>query len=113
MTSSSAAGSAPQGSGPRRVSHPEQRGTFSPRENLLPVFVLIAGLIARIVPASRLFLDPDEALHNLLASQATVGRAWAAALTNAHPPLLIIVLYFWRGLGQSELWLRLPSVLAG
>ena len=82
-------------------------------ENLLPGLILIAAFIARIIPASRLFLDPDEALHNLLASQATVGRAWAAALTNAHPPLLILVLYFWRGLGQSELWLRLPSVLAG
>jgi hypothetical protein len=77
------------------------------------VLILLAGFIARIVPANRLFLDPDEALHNLLASQATVGRAWAAALTNAHPPLLILVLYFWRGLGQSELWLRLPSILAG
>jgi hypothetical protein len=73
----------------------------------------MAGFIARIIPASRLFLNPDEALHNLLASQPTISRAWAAALTNAHPPLLILVLYYWRALGQSELWLRMPSVLAG
>ncbi len=108
MTSFSAAGS-----GPRGISHPEQRGSFFSLENLLPVLVLAAGFIARIIPASRLFLDPDEALHNLLASQETIGRAWAAALTNAHPPLLILVLHFWRGLGQSALWLRLPSILAG
>lgn len=71
------------------------------------------GFVARLIPASRLFLNPDEALHNLLASQSTIRQAWAAALTNAHPPLLILVLYYWRALGQSELWLRMPSVLAG
>ena len=80
---------------------------------MLPVIVLIVGFVARLVPATRLFLDPDEALHNLLASQSSISGAWAAALTNAHPPLLILVLYFWRGMGQSELWLRMPSILAG
>jgi len=79
----------------------------------LPVLIVAAGFVVRIIPASRLFLNPDEALHNLLATQASVSRAWAAALTNAHPPLLILVLYYWRWLGHSELWLRLPSVLAG
>jgi len=108
MTSSSAAGSGPPG-----ISNPEQRGSSWSPEGVLPAIVLAAGFVARLVPASRLFLDPDEALHNLLASQSTVGGAWAAALTNAHPPLLILVLYFWRWLGQSELWLRTPSVLAG
>jgi len=108
MTSSSAAGSGPSG-----IQNPEQRGTFFSLEGVLPAIVLAAGFVARLVPASRLFLDPDEALHNLLASQSTVAGAWAAALTNAHPPLLILLLYFWRWLGQSELWLRMPSVLAG
>ena len=79
----------------------------------LPLLVLAMGFVVRMVPASHFFLNPDEALHNLLASQTTVSRAWAAALTNAHPPLLILLLYYWRSLGHSELWLRLPSVLAG
>ncbi len=78
-----------------------------------PLLIVALGFVVRIVPASRLFLNPDEALHNLLASQTSVSRAWAAALTNAHPPLLILLLYYWRLLGHSELWLRLPSVLAG
>jgi hypothetical protein len=78
-----------------------------------PVLIVCAGFIARIVPASRLFLNPDEALHNLLASQSSFAQAWAAALTNAHPPLLILLLYYWRSFGTSELWLRLPSVIAG
>jgi hypothetical protein len=82
-------------------------------ENLLPLFVLAAGFIARLIPAWRYFLNPDEALHNLLASQSSVSLAYRAALTNAHPPLLILILYYWRSLGQSELWLRMPSVMAG
>jgi len=108
MTSSSAAGSGSSG-----IQNREHRRTFFSLEGVLPAIVLAAGFVARLVPASRLFLDPDEALHNLLASQSTVAGAWAAALTNAHPPLLILLLYFWRWLGQSALWLRMPSVLAG
>jgi 4-amino-4-deoxy-L-arabinose transferase-like glycosyltransferase len=82
-------------------------------ENLLPLFVLISGLIARLVQAQKYFLNPDEALHNMLASPSSLRDAYRAALTNAHPPLLILVLHYWRWLGRSELWLRMPSVLAG
>jgi hypothetical protein len=82
-------------------------------EKCMPAIIMVAAFLARIIPASRLFLNPDEALHYLLACQSNFGRAWDAALTNAHPPLLILVLYYWRFLGRSELWLRMPSVLAG
>jgi hypothetical protein len=117
MTLSPAAGSNSQSSPdqqvPVGVDEFQRRGTYSSIEKLLPAFIIIAGFVARLIPASRLFLNPDEALHNLLASQPSIGGAWAAALTNAHPPLLILVLYYWRALGHSELWLRLPSVVAG
>jgi hypothetical protein len=82
-------------------------------ENSLPLLVLAGGFLARLMDAWRFFLTPDEALHNLLASQSSLTLAYRAALTNAHPPLLILVLYYWRSLGQSELMLRMPSVLAG
>jgi Dolichyl-phosphate-mannose-protein mannosyltransferase len=81
--------------------------------SFLPWLALAGGLAVRLAPARAYFLGPDEALHHLLASQASVSAAYRAALTNAHPPLLILVLYYWRSLGQSELMLRLPSVLAG
>jgi hypothetical protein len=81
--------------------------------NWLPALALAGGLLARLYEAWAYFLNPDEALHNLLASQASLSLAYKAALTNAHPPLLILVLYYWRWLGQSELMLRMPSVLAG
>ena len=87
---------------------------FRSRVNiLLPPLVLIAAFVARLIPAKEYFLSPDEALHYLSASQPSVDLAYKAALTNAHPPLLILALYYWRSLGQSELMLRLPSVLAG
>src|ERR1700675_360385 len=82
-------------------------------DTLLPLFVLVAGFGARLVQAKEYFLNPDEALHYLSASQPSVDLAYRAALTNAPPPLLILLLYFWRSFGQSELMLRLPSVLAG
>jgi hypothetical protein len=92
---------------------PRHTESSSASEKLLPALIIIAAFIARIIPASRLFLNPDEVLHYLLASQSSIHGAWDAALTNAHPPLLILLLYYWRFLGHSELWLRMPSVLAG
>ena len=80
---------------------------------LLLLLVLIVGFGARLFEAWRYFLNPDEALHNLLASQSSLSLTYKAALTNAHPPLLILVIHYWRWLGQSELMLRMPSVLAG
>ena len=71
------------------------------------------GFGLRMVPAMATFLNPDEALHYLLANQRNVVDAYQASLTNAHPPLFFLLLYFWRFLGNSEIMLRLPSVLAG
>lgn len=79
----------------------------------LPLFILAGALIARLYEAWAYFLNPDEALHYLLASQNSLRMAYQAALTQAHPPLLILVLHYWRMLGHSELMLRMPSVLAG
>src|SRR5271168_3001782 len=84
-----------------------------PYDGLLPGLVLLGALLARLYEARAYFFNPDEALHTLLASQSSLNLAYRAALTNAHPPLLILVLYYWRSLGHSELILRLPSVLAG
>lgn len=75
--------------------------------------VVLAGFLARLWAASGTFLNPDEALHFRLANQLSLGLAYQQSLTSAHPPLLILLLYFWRALGTSELWLRLPSVIAG
>jgi hypothetical protein len=80
--------------------------------------VLAGGFVARCVQARSYFLNPDEALHFLLASHNSFSLTYKATLTTAHPPLFIVMLHYWRyfcsnGPGQSELMLRMPSLLAG
>jgi hypothetical protein len=79
----------------------------------LPVAVLAAAFLLRLFPAAFTFLNPDEALHYWLSLQPSPAEAYKAAMTQAHPPLLIMLLYYWGKLGHSELMLRLPSLLTG
>ena len=81
--------------------------------DLVASLITLLGFLARLWAASGVFLNPDEALHFRLANQLSLALAYKASLTAAHPPLLTFLLYFWRALGTSELWLRLPSVIAG
>ena len=86
---------------------------FESHADLAALFITPLGLLARLWAAHGIFLNPDEALHFRLANQVSLALAYKESLTAAHPPLLIVLLYYWRALGTSELWLRLPSVLAG
>jgi uncharacterized membrane protein len=73
----------------------------------------LAGFFLRLWTASGTFLNPDEALHFRIANQASFDFVYRASLAESHPPLLYWVLHFVRYFGTSELWLRLPSVIAG
>jgi len=75
--------------------------------------VLFAAFAVRFYAAWGTFLNPDEALHVRLANHLTWADAYHASLTSAHPPGLILLLYFWRDLGTSEILLRVPSIIAG
>ncbi len=75
--------------------------------------LLIGGLALRLFHAGYRFLNADEVLHYILSVQKSFSATYGASLTTAHPPLLIIFLHYWGMLGHSELFLRLPSVLAG
>ena len=86
---------------------------FQNHAGLAAICVTLLGFLARLYAASGIFLNPDEALHFRLANQLSLALAYQESLTAAHPPLLILLLYFWRAFGVSELWLRLPSVIAG
>jgi len=59
------------------------------------------------------FLNPDEALHYFLSHQLSLNLTYEASLTTVHPPLMILFLHYWSLLGGSELFLRLPFVVAG
>jgi 4-amino-4-deoxy-L-arabinose transferase-like glycosyltransferase len=83
------------------------------RAVVITALLLLAGCLWRAWAASGTFLNPDEALHFLAANKPSLMAAYLASLSTAHPPLLIIFLYFWRLVGTSEFVLRLPSVIAG
>src|SRR5690348_1350738 len=83
---------------------------FEDHAEVAAVCVVLVGFLARLWAASGIFLNPDEALHFRLANQPSLALAYAQSATAAHPPLLILLLYYWRALGTSDIWLRLPSV---
>src|SRR6202022_1110467 len=75
--------------------------------------IAASGFLVRVWAASGTYLNPDEAMHFAAANRDSLKLAYQASLNLSHPPLMIFILYFWRGLGSSELWLRFPSILAG
>jgi len=80
---------------------------------LLARILLVAGFLLKLFHAIYRFLNADEILHYLLSVQPSLVTTYRASLTTAHPPLLIVFLHYWGALNHSELWLRLPSLLAG
>ena len=100
---------------PQLVPMPENRYDLwlSEHSGLLPRIVLGLGFLARVWAASGTFLNADEAQHFLVSNRPSLAMAYKSSLTLAHPPLLIVVLYFWRTFGTSEFALRMLSVCAG
>jgi hypothetical protein len=88
-------------------------GWLRKHANSVALIAVGIGFLLRVRAASGTFLNPDETLHFSLANQTSFISAYHASLTLAHPPLLVLLLYFWRPLGTSEFVLRLPSVIAG
>jgi hypothetical protein len=72
-----------------------------------------AGFILRLALAHFTFLNADETYHYFLSAEPSLALTYRASLTTAHPPLLLVFLHYWSRLGNSEILLRLPSVLAG
>jgi uncharacterized membrane protein len=88
-------------------------GWLGAHTDIVAAAIVAAGFALRIYVAAGSYLNPDEALHFALSHQRSLLLAYKASLTNAHPPLIYVILHFWQFLGRSELMLRLPSVLAG
>jgi Dolichyl-phosphate-mannose-protein mannosyltransferase len=81
--------------------------------NAVAIAIVSGGLVARIVLARKTFFNPDEVLHYLMINEPSLRLAYKASLTNAHPPLIYLLLYICHLLGRSEFILRLPLILAG
>ena len=105
----------------QREARPSQPGSapdnFAPehrrRLEAIAAAIVLAGFGLRLYVAAGSYLNPDEAMHYFLIHRPSLLLAYQASLTNAHPPLIYVILYFWHLVGRSELMLRLPSVLAG
>ncbi|PYX72571.1 MAG: hypothetical protein DMG78_11990, partial [Acidobacteria bacterium] len=87
--------------------------SFRKHADLVAVLLVLIGFLWRLWQARATFLNTDEAWHFAVANQNSLAEAYRASLTLAHPPLLVFTLYFWKGLGTSNLMLRFPGVLAG
>jgi hypothetical protein len=85
----------------------------SAHERWAMAVVLLLAFALRLKAAYGTYLNPDEALHHLLVNKSTLAGAYRASLTNAHPPLYFILLYYWRFIGNSEIMMRLPSIVLG
>ena len=72
-----------------------------------------AGLAVRLLAARGSSLSGDEALHFQLASAPDAAAVYRISLTNAHPPLFLLLLHFWRLAAVSEWGLRLLPVAFG
>lgn len=83
------------------------------RLNVLVTGVIAAGFLLRLYAAAGSYLNPDEALHYIIFHQRSILFAYEVSLTNAHPPLIYLLLYYWSFLGRSEWMLRFPSVVGG
>src|SRR5258707_4991648 len=86
---------------------------FGGHSDLAAVSAVLVGLLARLWAASGMSLNPDVGLHFRQADQVSPRLGYGQSGTAAPPPVLSLFLYYWRALGTSDLWLRLPSVMAG
>ncbi|MBM3315535.1 glycosyltransferase family 39 protein, partial [candidate division WOR-3 bacterium] len=75
--------------------------------------VLALGVLVRLAFALLTYLNPDEIMRVLAADRASLADVYRHDIENPHPPLLSLLLFFWRFLGRSDLLLRLLPVLAG
>lgn len=78
----------------------------------LALVIIAVGLGFRIYYNLACYLNPDEALHVGLAQAGGLKQAYLKSLSQTHPPLLTLVLFFILKAGSSEFLVRLPSLVA-
>lgn len=77
--------------------------------------LMLAGtaLLIRVLNLDGWYFSPDELLHLIVAREKSLVDVWDASLTQAHPPLMFILLHVMQKLGGGVLWLRSFAVAAG
>src|SRR5450755_2026161 len=85
---------------------------FSRWEIAFVVVVVAAGLALRLRLALLTYVNPDEALHALVAFSSW-DRLVPDSLRVTHPPLLLVLTHFVSFVSRSELAVRMIPLLAG
>jgi 4-amino-4-deoxy-L-arabinose transferase-like glycosyltransferase len=75
--------------------------------------VVALGAAARLLAARGPFLSPDEVLHLQIAGAGNALAVYRDSLHNAHPPLFVLLLHYWKAAAGSDWALRLLPVLFG
>src|SRR5262249_61774904 len=78
-----------------------------------PLFPSPTLFLFRFVTGYQPFLNPDEALLFFLSTHLGLRKAYEPSLTTPPPPLMILFMSLWQKFGSSELFLRLPFIVAG
>jgi uncharacterized membrane protein len=81
--------------------------------DLVALALVALGLVARLRAAHAPFLTPDEVLHLQIANVPGFLDTYRASLTNAHPPLFLLLLHVWERLVRTDWQLRLLPVAFG
>jgi uncharacterized membrane protein len=74
------------------------------------LILLAAGLAARLLAGRGPYLGSDEKLHLQIANAGGVLDVYRLSLENAHPPLFVLLLHFWKAVARSEWQLRLLPI---
>ena len=82
----------------------------SRRFEIVPVLVVLAALVMRLVVAAQTSFNPDEALIFFIAQ---ASDWYARSLRFHHPPLFYFLLHYIQWISDSELALRLLPIIAG
>jgi len=88
-------------------------GWLSDHVTLIALAVVGIGCGLRLYHTMGAYLNPDEAQHFLYANTGDFVDTYLRSLHTAHPPLLLLVLNATLRAGDSELAMRLPSLLTG
>jgi 4-amino-4-deoxy-L-arabinose transferase-like glycosyltransferase len=83
------------------------------RTDAVAALLVALGVAARLRAARGPFMTPDEALHLKIAGAGSAIEVYRDSLNNAHPPLFVLLLHFWKGVAGSDWALRLLPVLFG
>ncbi len=76
-------------------------------------FIVLASLYLRLERAAGTYLNSDEAEIMLPPLQSGLANAYRAALIFPYGPFVNVLLHYMTFLGFSEVYFRLPSILAG